>query len=265
METPLLVGRDFNQTDTPTCPRTAIVNEAFARKFYGGANPVGKVFHDSGAPDKTYRVVGMVKDSKFYDLRENPVPTVYVSFTQANGPEQHSTLMIRSDESLLPLISSINHTANEINPSMVLSFRVFKTQIHEGLLRESLMATLSGFFGVLATVLAVIGLYGVISYIVIQRRNEIGVRMALGANRSNILRLVLLDAGTLLGIGLVVGTGLTIGFGPAAASMLYGLKPADPLTLTAAVAGMVAVGLAASFFPAQRAAKLHPMAALREE
>ena len=265
METPLLVGRDFNQTDTPTSPRTAIVNEAFARKFYGGANPVGKVFHDSGAPEKTYHVVGMVKDSKFYDLRENPVPTVYVSFTQANGPEQHSTLMIRSDESLVPLISSINHTANEINPSMVLSFTVFKTQIHEGLLRESLMATLSGFFGVLATVLAVIGLYGVISYIVIQRRNEIGVRMALGANRSNILRLVLLDAGTLLGIGLVVGTGLAIGFGPAAASMLYGLKPADPLELTAAVAGMVAVGLAASFFPAQRAAKLHPMAALREE
>jgi putative ABC transport system permease protein len=265
METPSLVGRDFNQTDTPTSPRTAIVNEAFARKFYGGANPVGKVFHDSGAPDKTYRVVGMVKDSKFYDLRENPVPTVYVSFTQANGPEQHSTLMIRSDESLFPLISSINHTANEINPSMVLSFTVFKTQIHEGLLRESLMATLSGFFGVLATVLAVIGLYGVISNIVIQRRNEIGVRMALGANRSNILRMVLLDAGTLLGIGLVVGTGLTIAFGTAAASMLYGLKPRDPLTLAAAIAGIVAVGLAASFFPAQRAAKVHPMAALREE
>jgi len=265
MQTPLLVGRDFNQTDTPASPRTAIVNEAFARKFYGGANPVGRIFHDSGAPGKTYRVVGMVKDSKFYDLREDPVPTVYVSFTQANGPEQHSTLMIRSDESLLQLISSINHTANEINPSMVLSFRVFKTQIREGLLRESLMATLSGFFGVLATVLAVIGLYGVISYIVIQRRNEIGVRMVLGADRSNILRMVMQDAAILLGIGLVVGTGLTIAAGTAAASMLYGLKPRDPLTLAAAIAGIVAVGLAASFFPAQRAAKLHPMAALREE
>jgi putative ABC transport system permease protein len=265
MQTPLLVGRDFNQTDTPTSPRAAIVNEAFARKFYGGANPVGKVFHDSGAPEKTYHVVGMVKDSKFYDLRENPVPTVYVSFTQANGPEQHSTLMVRSDESLLPLISSINRTASESNPSMVLSFRVFKTQIREGLLRESLMATLSGFFGVLATVLAVIGLYGVISYIVIQRRSEIGVRMALGANRSNILRMVLLDAAILVGIGLVVGTGLTIAAGTATASMLYGLKPRDPLTLTAAAAGIVAVGVAASFFPAQRAAKLQPMAALREE
>ena len=265
METPLLVGRDFNQTDTPVSPRTAIVNEAFARKYYGQVNPVGKVFHDSGAPDKTYQVVGMVKDSKFYDLREDPVPTVYVSFTQANGPEQYSTLMIRSDESLLPLISSINHAANEISPSIVLSFTVLKTQIREGLLRESLMATLSGFFGVLATVLAVIGLYGVISYIVIQRRNEIGVRMALGTNRSNILRMVLQDAAILLGVGLVVGTVLTVAAGTAAASMLYGLKPTDPLTLAAAIAGIVVVGLAASFLPAQRAANIPPMIALREE
>jgi putative ABC transport system permease protein len=241
------------------------VNEAFARKFYSRVNPVGKVFHDSGAPDKTYRVMGMVKDSKFYDLREDPVPTVYVSFTQANGPEQQSTLMIRSDQSLLPLISFVNHAANEINPSMVLSFAVLKTQIREGLLRESLMATLSGFFGVLATVLAVIGLYGVISYIVTQRRNEIGVRMALGAMRRNILRMGLLDAAILVGIGLVVGTGLTIAAGTAAASMLYGLKPRDPLTLAAAIAGIAVVGLAASFLPAQRAANIHPMAALREE
>jgi ABC-type antimicrobial peptide transport system permease subunit len=148
---------------------------------------------------------------------------------------------------------------------MVLNFTEFKTQIREGLLRESLLATLSGFFGVLATVLAVIGLYGVISYIVLQRRNEIGVRMALGANRSNILRMVLRDAAILLGTGLAVGTVLTIAAGRATASMLYGLKPGDPLTLAAAIAGIVAVGLAASFLPARRAANIHPMAALREE
>jgi putative ABC transport system permease protein len=265
METPLLVGRDFNPTDTPTSPRTAIVNQAFARKFYSGGNPVGRVFHDSGAPDKTYQVVGMVADSKFYDLREVPVPTVYVSFTQANGPEQHSTIMIRSDESLLSLVSSVNHLASEINSSMVLNFTALKTQIRGGLLRESLMATLSSFFGVLATMLAVIGLYGVISYIVIQRRNEIGVRIALGATRGDILGRVLRDAAILLGIGLLVGTGLTVAAGTTAASMLYGLAPNDPLTLASAIAGIVAVGVAASLFPAQRAANIHPMAALREE
>ena len=265
METPLLVGRDFNQMDTPAAPRKAIVNQAFARKYYGGGNPVGRVFHDSDAPGKTYQVVGMVKDSKFYDLREDPLPTVYVSFTQTNGPEQRSKLMIRSEESLFSLISSINSAANQINPSMVISYTVFKTQIREGLLRESLMATLSGFYGVLATVLAVIGLYGVISYFVIQRKNEIGVRMALGANRNHIVRMVLRDAAILLAIGLAAGTGMTIAAGNAAASMLYGLKPRDPITLAAAIAGIVVVGLAASFLPAQRAANIHPVAALREE
>jgi putative ABC transport system permease protein len=265
METPLLVGRDFNQSDTPESPRTAIVNEAFARKFFNGANPVGRVFRDSDPPKEAYRIVGLVKDSKFYDLREEPVPTVYLSFTQGNGPQQDSTVMIRSGESLPALIASINHAAGEISPAMVLSFTVFRTQIREGLLRESLLATLSGFFGVLATVLAVIGIYGVISYIVLQRRNEIGVRMALGAGRSNILGMVLRDAAILLGIGLAAGTVLTIVAGRATASMLYGLKPGDPVTLAAAMAGIVAVGLAASFLPAQRAASIDPMAALRED
>jgi predicted permease len=265
MGTPLLAGRDFNQTDTPQAPRVAIVNEAFARKYFASLSPVGRIFHDTGKPDQTYQVVGVVKDTKYYELREDPVAIVFVSFTQANGPEENSTLVIRSDEPLLPLISSIKHAANDMNPALVLNFSVLKTQIREGLLRERLMATLSGFFGVLATILAMVGLYGVISYMVIRRRNEIGVRMALGANRSNILLMVLREAATLLGIGLVAGTGLALAAGTAAASMLYGLKPRDPLTLGAAVAGMTVVALVASLLPAQRAATVHPMAALREE
>jgi len=265
MGTPLLAGRDFNQTDTPQAPRVAIVNEAFARKYFASLSPVGRIFHDTGKPDQTYQVVGVVKDTKYYELREDPVAIVFVSFTQANGPEENSTLVIRSDEPLLPLISSIKHAANDMNPALVLNFSVLKTQIREGLLRERLMATLSGFFGVLATILAMVGLYGVISYMVIRRRNEIGVRMALGANRSNILLMVLREAAILLGIGLVAGTGLALAAGTAAASMLYGLKPRDPLTLGAAVAGMTVVALVASLLPAQRAATVHPMAALREE
>lgn len=265
METPLLAGRDFDHTDVPAAPRKAIVNQAFARKYYGGANPVGKVFHDSDAPGKTYQIVGMVKDSKFHDMREDPSPTVYVSFTQSNGPEQRSTLMIRSDESLYSLIPSINRAANQINPSMEIEYTVFKTQIRESLMRERLMATLSGFFGVLATVLAVIGIYGVISYVVLQRKNEIGVRMALGADRNRIVRMVMRDAAILISIGVVAGTAMTTASGNAAASMLYGLKPRDPVTLSIAIAGIVVVGLAASFVPALRAANIHPVAALREE
>ena len=265
METPLLTGRDFNQTDTPSSPRVAIVNEAFTHKFMGGANPLGRVFSDSGKPDQTYRIVGLVKNTKYYELREDPRPIAFVSFTQANGPEEDSKLMIRSDEPLTSLISSIKRAANEMNPSLVLTFSVFKTQIREGLLREQLMATLSGFFGALATILAMVGLYGVISYMVVRRRNEIGVRMALGANRSDILVMVLREAAILLLIGLAIGTGLALAAGTAAASMLYGLKPRDPLTLGAAIAGMVAVAMIASLLPAQRAATVHPMEALREE
>jgi predicted permease len=265
METPLLAGRDFNQTDTPTSPRVAIVNEAFTRKFMGGASPLGKVFSDTGKPDQTYQIVGLVKNTKYYMLREDPTPIAFVSFTQANGPEEESKLMIRSDEPLTSLISSIKRTANDMSPSLVLTFSVLKTQIREGLLREQLMATLSGFFGALATILAMVGLYGVISYMVVRRRNEIGVRMALGANRSDIVVMVLREAAILCLIGLAIGTGLALAAGTAAASMLYGLKPGDPLTLGGAIAGMIAVAMVASLLPAQRAATVLPMEALREE
>jgi predicted permease len=265
METPLLAGRDFNQTDTPTSPRVAIVNEAFTRKFMGGVSPLGKVFSDTGKPDQTYQIVGLVKNTKYYMLREDPTPIAFVSFTQANGPEEESKLMIRSDEPLTSLISSIKRTANDMSPSLVLTFSVLKTQIREGLLREQLMATLSGFFGALATILAMVGLYGVISYMVVRRRNEIGVRMALGAYRSDIVVMVLREAAILCLIGLAIGTGLALAAGTAAASMLYGLKPGDPLTLGGAIAGMIAVAMVASLLPAQRAATVLPMEALREE
>jgi putative ABC transport system permease protein len=265
METPLLAGRDFNQTDTSTSPRVAIVNEAFTRKFMGGVSPLGKVFSDTGKPDQTYQIVGLVKNTKYYMLREDPTPIAFVSFTQANGPEEESKLMIRSDEPLTSLISSIKRTASDMSPSLVLTFSVLKTQIREGLLREQLMATLSGFFGALATILAMVGLYGVISYMVVRRRNEIGVRMALGANRSDIVVMVLREAAILCLIGLAIGTGLALAAGTAAASMLYGLKPGDPLTLGSAITGMIAVAMIASLLPAQRAATVHPMEALREE
>jgi ABC-type antimicrobial peptide transport system permease subunit len=147
----------------------------------------------------------------------------------------------------------------------MLNFSALKPQIREGLLRERLMATLSGFFGVLAAILAAVGLYGVISYMVVRRRIEIGVRLALGANRVDIVLMILGEAAALLGLGLAVGTGLAIAVGTTAGSMLYGMKPRDPFTLAAAIATMAVIGLAASLWPAQRAATLHPMACLREE
>ncbi len=265
MEIELLSGRDFDNADTPAATRKAVVNRAFALKFLAKTNPLGQIFYDSGKRDKPYQVIGVVNDTKYYSLREDSAPIVFVSFTQANGPDERSTLMIRSNESPQLLISSIKSAASEINPGMVLDFSTLKTQRIDGLLRERLMATLSGFFGVLATVLAMVGLYGVISYLVVKRRNEIGLRMALGANRVDILTMILREAATLLGTGLAIGAALALIAGNVAASMLYGLKPGDPLTFVAAITAMAAIALVASFLPAKRAASVDPMTALREE
>jgi ABC-type antimicrobial peptide transport system permease subunit len=152
-----------------------------------------------------------------------------------------------------------------VNPGIAIEFQTFHNQVQNSLLRERLMATLSSFFGFLAVMLATIGLYGVISYMAAQRRNEIGIRIALGADRRDVLGLILGEAGKLLGIGVVIGIVLAVIVARAAGSMLYGLKSQDPITIAFAAILLSTVALPASFLPARRAAGLEPMAALREE
>ena len=141
MQTPLLAGRDFSQTDTPTSPRVAIVNKPSPASSWAVKIHWGEYSTILEKPGQTYQIVGLVKDTKYYDLRENPTPIAFVSFTQANGPEEHSKVVIRSDEPLLSLFSSTKRAAHDMNPSLVLTFSVLKTQIREGLLRERLMST----------------------------------------------------------------------------------------------------------------------------
>jgi ABC-type antimicrobial peptide transport system permease subunit len=163
------------------------------------------------------------------------------------------------------VVAGIKEAIMQSAPEAIIDFGMMETMIRDSLLRERLMATLSGFFGVLAVVLATIGLYGVISYTVARRTNEIGLRVALGAQRGDVVGMIMREAGTMLLIGLAVGAVLTLAVARAAASMLYGLKPHDPLTLTVAVVALTLVAALASFLPAHRAARLDPMAALREE
>jgi putative ABC transport system permease protein len=159
----------------------------------------------------------------------------------------------------------VERTVAEMNPSIGFQFSVLKTQIRDTLQRERLMATLSGFFGFLAGILATVGLYGVISYMVVRRRNEIGIRMALGADRGRVLALIMREAALLMGIGLLLGTGLSLASTSAASALLYGLKPRDPLTLVLAALVLGVVAAAASYLPAFRGARIHPIDALREE
>jgi putative ABC transport system permease protein len=266
--TPLLAGRDFDERDTLQSPKVAIVNQQFARKLFGGANPIGKTFKIDvykGQPQYEFQIVGMVKDTKYYDLREDFDPIAFYPQTQDAKPGADSEIIIRSTLPLESLMTSVKNAIAEVNGGVTIDFHVLNTQIKEGLLRERLLATLSGFFGLLAGILATIGLYGVISYMVVRRTNEIGIRMALGARPTAILGMVLSEAFKLLAIGLAVGAVLAIAAARAATSLLFGLKPGDPTTLIAAALALAAVAVAASLLPAQRASRMDPMVALREE
>jgi putative ABC transport system permease protein len=263
MGTPLLQGRDFGEQDTATSPKVAIVSQSFARKYFGD-DAVGKTFHLHD-PDPEYQIVGVARDAKYDDLREDFQPVAFFSTMQDREPNPGTNIVIRSRMPLESLTAAVKRSLAQLNPAIDINFHSFQTQIRDSLMRERLMATLSGFFGILASVLAAIGIYGVIAYMVVRRTNEIGIRMALGATSRNVLGMVLREAGVLLAIGAVAGT-LLAGFGAGAAkALLFGLKPWDVRVLLGAAAALGAVGFVASYWPAHRAARLQPMTALREE
>jgi len=269
METPLLAGRDFNGNDTTTSPKVAIVSQSFVKKFLTGAkDAVGKQFRlweSPGKPEPYYSIVGVVKDCVYNDMHEPFVPVMYFPRTQVEKAGTDATFLIRSQLGTAGLLNSFKSTITGVNPEIDIQFKVLRTQIRESLVQDELMASLCGFFGALAVLLAAIGLYGVISYTVAQRTSEIGVRMALGAQRSGVIGLILGEVAVLIAIGAVVGAGLTLAGSKAASSLLFGLKPRDPLTLVLATVILAAVGFGASFIPARRATRVDPMVALRYE
>jgi putative ABC transport system permease protein len=266
--TPLVAGRDFDLRDTAGSPRVAIVNQTFARTFFGGGNPVGKSFQfkvELNKPEPLYEIIGLVKDTKYEELREDFYSIAYFPMAQEEEPGLDDTFIIRSALPVGSMLPSVKSAIYEASPEIQIRFLVLHNMIQESLLRERLMATLSGFFGLLAGVLATIGLYGVISYMVAQRRSEIGIRMALGANPGRIIGMIIREAAVLLGAGLVVGTLITLLAVRAVGSLLFGLQPDDPPTLLLAVAILSTVSAAASYLPALRAARLDPTEALRSE
>jgi putative ABC transport system permease protein len=268
LEIPLIHGRDVSAQDTPGSPAVAIVNESFVRRFLKGKEPLGTTFRvDEGArvPESVYEVIGVVGDTKYEDLREDFGPIAYLAIQQEKQPDTNALISARSSLPLDDLTASIEHSLAQINPAIRIQFSVFKTQVRDTLLRERLMASLSGFFGFVAGLLATIGLYGVMSYMVVRRRNEIGIRMALGADRGRVLGLVIREAVFLLAAGLAIGAGLSLATTRAVSTLLFGLKPNDPLTLVLAAGTLSAVAVAASYLPAFRAARIHPLEALREE
>ena len=266
--TPLLAGRDFDDRDTAISAKVAIVNQAFVRKILKGADPLGKRFrlHEApGKPRPLYEIVGLTGDNKFQDMHEEPLPFVYFPATQQEKPSPDDQIIIRSALPLAGLMTSVKGAVSTVSPEIDLEFKVLKTQIHNSLLQDELMATLSGFFGSLAALLAAIGLYGVISYGVVQRTKEIGIRMAIGAKPLDVVRMILQEGGVLTVIGLAIGAALALASAQAAKALLFGLKPRDPATLVMAIFTLTAVATLASFLPAYRASKLDPLKALHYE
>jgi predicted permease len=266
--TPLLAGREFDERDTPTSQNAAIVSEEFARRFDLGPNPIGRKFwieKTPFAPQIVCEIVGVAKNSKYSDLRQEFKPVVFFPISQFPQPVTGFSVLIRSGVGLDALTPSVRRAISEVNPNIGYSFSAFKTRIEESLLRERLMAVLSGMFGGLAVLLATVGLYGVISYTVARRTNEIGIRIALGAGRNNVMGLIWRETGMLLAVGLGAGVVISLAVGRAAATLLFGLQPSDPLTFTAAGVALTLVALGASYLPARRASRVDPMVALRHE
>lgn len=263
-----LAGRSFLSSDSPASPSVAIVNETFIRQVLRGANPLGLRFWRQATPrnpEMRFEIVGVVKDSKYNKIRRALTPIVYLPQTQEPHPTSFAQVLIRSNLPPAATLAAVKTAVTRISPDITATFEVFDTMVRESLMRDRLMAWLSGFFGLLAILLAAVGLYGVIAYLVAQRTNEVGIRMALGASGGGILRMFLGETAVLLGIGCAAGAAMSLAAGRAAAALLFGLKPYDPLTFALATALLASVAISASFIPARRAARVDPMVALRYE
>src|SRR5476651_784805 len=265
MELPLVLGRGFTDQDTAVAPKVAVVNQALVRQYFGRENPIGRqITYATGSLSTTaVEVVGVAGDAKYTDLRTPVPPTLYLPALQQIGGEANFSL--RVDGSAAAIFPAIRAAVREIDPSLpVQNLRTQDEQIDRLNGQELLFARLSGFFGLLALALACVGLYGLLSYAVLRRTGEIGLRMALGALPWHVLRMML---GESLGI---VALGIAAGFAAAAmlsrlvASMLFGLSPIDPITYGTVAAILTGVALLASYLPARRASLLEPTEALRE-
>lgn len=261
---PILLGRDFDDRDMGTNRNVMIVNETFARHYFGKDNPIGRRV---GLSQGVYNVeiVGVAKDMKYTGLREGPIRMVYVP--QRPGPWGSSvTAHIRTVGDPLTLAPALRQKVSELMPQAPVSnIRTVEDEIERSLLRERLVATITTLVGALALMLAVIGLYGVLSYGVTQRTRELGIRIAIGATTDRILWLVLCEAGWVLGLGIAVGLGSAWLLGRVISSLLFGVEPTDGASTALAIAVLVAAGTLAAWLPARRASRLDPLRALRCE
>ena len=264
METPLLSGRDFSDTDRKGAPGVAVLNETLAVTLWPGENALGKRVSVNGPEGPFLEVVGVARDGKYRSLGETPHPYIYQPLLQSYDPKM--TLVVRTKGEAQSVASAVRVQIRALDANLpVADIKTFRDQLDLSLFPSRLAAWTLGSFGVLALLLAAIGIYGVVSYSVAQRTREIGVRTALGAKAKDVLRLVLGEGLFVIAVGLVLGLLLASVATRVIASFLYGVGATDPLTFAAVPLLMGFVALSASYIPARRATKVDPMVALRYE
>ncbi|HET9399801.1 MAG TPA: ABC transporter permease [Candidatus Acidoferrales bacterium] len=268
MRIPVIAGRDISVEDSESSPSVAIVNQAFLRRFFPSGDAIGKTFrHDAepNYPEAEYQIVGAVADSKYSSVRAAIPPEVFVPYTQNPSPSPSASIFVRSSASLTSLGRSITQDLTRLHPGLEIEPHIFQEQIRAGFIEERLLAAVSGAFGSLAILLACLGLYGVVSYMVARRHREIGIRMALGASKSTVRWMISRESLSLVAVGLAIGVPIALAGGRVVASRLFGIRPADPVTLVAAIALLLSVTAVAAVIPAARASRQDPNVALRDE
>jgi predicted permease len=264
MGIPIMLGRDFDDRDVASKAGVMIVNETFARHYFGDDNPVGR--HIGLAPGVfDIEIVGVVKDGKYTGLRERPLRMMYVPQRERVGASQ-MTVLVRTAGDPMEFAPTLRQKATDVDRrAIVHNIATAQDLIDRSLLRERLVATISGLFGALALLLAAIGLYGVLSYGIARRTREFGIRIAIGAEGRSILGMVLREAGWVLALGVVGGLAAAWGLGRIVSNLLYGVQPSDLASMGIAVAVLAAAGTLAAWIPARRASRIDPIQALRYE
>ena len=265
MGLPLVQGRGIGPQDTEKSQKVAVVSESMAKKFFPNGSPIGQRFGIGQLTSpEDIEVIGVVKDAKYGNLKEEFRPMAFYPYTQV--PDVLSNLVVRFSGPESVVIPQVRQTIKQLNRNLPVDDVVsLSDHIGRSLVQQKLVARLATFFGLLALLLACVGLYGVMSYGVARRTNEIGIRMALGARGGSVLWLVLREALVLVVIGMVVGLFASLALTKTAATLLYELKPNDPLTITLATLLLALVALLAGYLPARRASRVDPMVALRDE
>ncbi len=263
---PLIAGRDFTRGDALTAPQVAIVNEAFAKKFNLGRDAVGKrMSNKGGGTPLTMEIVGMVKNAKYSDVKREIPPIFFIPYRQDETIGAIS-FYVRTGADPEPFMANIPKVMTRLDANLpVERLRTVPQQVRENVFLDRFISVLSASFACLATLLAAVGLYGVLAYTVSQRTREIGLRMALGAAPSRVRAMVMRQVGMMVLVGGTIGLAAAIGMGRLAQSLLFELQGSDPLVLVAAAVSLSLVALAAGFIPAHRASRVDPMSALRYE